>query len=54
MVLTFFPEDRERARWLEAVPSSARSHDLLSSPHKTCPWTFALVPYWLRKAGLDP
>ena len=40
MVLMFSPEDRERARWLEAVPSSARSHDLLSSPQQNLPVHF--------------
>lgn len=35
--LMFFPEDNGRARWLEAVPSSPRSHDLLHSPQQNLP-----------------
>ena len=38
--LMFFPEDNGRARWLEAVPCSPRSHDLLRSPQQNLPLGF--------------
>ena len=38
--LMFFPEDNGRARWLEAVLSSPRSHDLLRSPQQNLPLDF--------------
>lgn len=53
--LMFFSEDNGRARWLEAVPSSPRSHDLLHSPQQNLPLDSpTLLPCWLRKTGLDP
>lgn len=54
MALMFFPEDRGRARRLEAVHAALGVLTSSVHPSQTCLWTFTLVLGWLRKTGLDP